>query len=84
MDGHKTIMRFKYAAVIETFAKEYSYTLRQALKIFMHSDVYQTMSGETACYHCRSDLYLAEDLYNERLKKQSEQKEPVSAGNLSI
>jgi len=75
METNLTILCLKYGDVIKTYSREYNVSLRETMDMFYKSGVYQMMSSGIADYHCRSDLYLAEDLHNEWLEKQQKQTE---------
>jgi hypothetical protein len=63
----------KIVRIIKLFAEQYNVPLREAMDFFYKSDACYMMSRGIADYHCRSDLYIVEDLHNEWLEKQKEQ-----------
>jgi hypothetical protein len=65
MSSRRNILVFKYESVIETIAKERNISLRSALKTLYSSVTYKEMSAGIADMHCRSDLYLAEEIDRE-------------------
>lgn len=44
----------------------YSISLDEAMDMFYHSDTMQLMEEGVADLHCRSDKYLAEEVWRER------------------
>jgi hypothetical protein len=61
----KNILVFKYENVIEEIAKERHEPLRSALDELYKSTTYKEMSAGIADMHCRSDIYLAEEIRRE-------------------
>jgi polyribonucleotide nucleotidyltransferase len=55
----------KYESVIEEIAKEREIPLRSALDILYRSITYKEMRQGIADMHCRSDIYLAEEIRRE-------------------
>lgn len=67
--GKQTILQMKYARIIEAVAKMMNVDNVTAMDIFYNSDVMQMIDDGVADLHCRSDLYLAEEVileYNEK------------------
>jgi len=62
MKADKAILQLKYSSVIEVLSKLNNSTLRQALDIFYKSIVYEEMREGISDMHCRSDIYLAEEI----------------------
>ena len=52
----------KYARIVAEFARQLNIPLEQALDFFYHSMTYQEMREGIADMHCRSDLYLVDEL----------------------
>ncbi|MDO4266154.1 MAG: DUF3791 domain-containing protein [Eubacteriales bacterium] len=65
MNANAILLQKKYVRVIEKFAKLAGISLDMALKFFYHSFLYQLVSEGVSDMHCRSDAYLAEELYSE-------------------
>ncbi len=67
MDEAKlTILNAKNARIIEVLAKEYFGGSREkAMEVFYHSVTAQMIQDGVADLHCRSDEYLAEEIYIE-------------------
>ena len=65
MTANQTLLQRKYARVIVAFAKHQNVSLRQAMDVFYKSQTYQDMRSGVSDMHCRSDEYLAEELFLE-------------------
>ena len=65
MKADKTLLQFKYDSVIETLSALKGIPLRQALDMFYKSQTYIEMREGISDMHCRSDIYLAEDIISE-------------------
>jgi hypothetical protein len=65
MKADKTLLQYKYDSVIETLSALKGISLRQALDMFYKSETYIEMRGGVSDMHCRSDIYLAEDIIAE-------------------
>jgi hypothetical protein len=62
MTANRILLQRKFAHVIETLAIRENISLRQALDVFYKSYTYQEMRIGISDMHCRSDLYLAEEI----------------------
>jgi hypothetical protein len=69
MKAANIILQLKYDGVIEEFARCNNRSLRSAMDVFYRSRVYQEMRLGVSDMHCRSDLYLAEELQRELAEK---------------
>lgn len=69
MTANPVLLQIKYSRIVEKYAKAVGISLRKALDIFYHSDVYTLMSEGVSDFHCMSDEYLVEELIDEQLKK---------------
>jgi len=65
MKADKTLLQYKYDSVIETLSALKGIPLRQALDMFYKSQTYHEMREGISDMHCRSDIYLAEDIIAE-------------------
>lgn len=65
MNAHPVLLQKKYTRIVALFAQRNKLSLDEALDFFYHSDVYRFMSEGIYDMHCRSDLYLVEDLERE-------------------
>lgn len=61
--AHPILLQRKYTRIISKFAEEKGKSLREALDIFYHSNVYKQMSEGIADMHCMSDGYLVDELW---------------------
>ena len=71
MTAHPVLLQKKYTRIVTLFAQRNHLTFDTALDFFYHSDVYKFMSEGISDMHCRSDLYLVEDLENEHATKKA-------------
>lgn len=62
MNANPILLQKKYARVVAAFAETVGVTLDVALDFFYHSEVYQLVKEGISDMHCRSDLYLADEL----------------------
>ena len=65
MNANPVLLQKKYTRIVALFAQRNKLSLDEALDVFYHSDVYRFMSEGISDMHCRSDLYLVEDLERE-------------------
>ena len=65
MNAHPVLLQKKYTRIVVLFAQRNNLSLDDALDFFYHSGVYRLMSEGISDMHCRSDLYLVEDLEKE-------------------
>ena len=66
MNANPILLQKKYARVVELFAKRNGFTLKEALDVFYHSELYKLMSEGVSDMHCMSDEYLAQELEEEQ------------------
>ncbi|MDY6322107.1 MAG: hypothetical protein SPL30_04250 [Succinivibrio sp.] len=62
MNANPILLQMKFARVIALFADQAKLSYNQALDFFYHSELYPLLHEGISDMHCRSDLYLAEDL----------------------
>ena len=62
MKADKAILQLKYNSVIKTLAELKGTTYREALDMFYKSGIYAEMRDGISDMHCRSDIYLAEEI----------------------
>ena len=67
-EAYHAILEAKYARIIEEISKMYSVPLDNAMDIFYNSDTLQLMEDGVADLHCRSDKYLAREIWNEKAR----------------
>ncbi|WP_127167022.1 DUF3791 domain-containing protein [Veillonella sp. CHU732] len=65
MRAHPVLLQKKYARIIALLAERLSITTMRALDLFYHSDTYALMREGVADMHCRSDLYLVDEIVDE-------------------
>ena len=65
MRAHPVLLQKKYARIIALLAERLSTTTMRALDLFYHSDTYALMREGVADMHCRSDLYLVDEIVDE-------------------
>lgn len=65
-EAYHAILEAKYARTIEEMSKMYHITMEEAMDRFYSSDTLQLMEEGVADLHCRSDKYLAEEIWNEK------------------
>jgi hypothetical protein len=62
MIANLTLLQRKYARVVNLFSEKTGIPLEEALSLFYNSWLYKAMSEGIADLHCRSDIYLADEL----------------------
>ena len=66
MDYSKCIiLQAKNARIIEVLAEKFDGSLDKAMDVFYYSMTAQMVQDGVADLHCRSDRYLAEEIYRE-------------------
>jgi hypothetical protein len=65
MTADRYILNYKHDGVIRKFAKYCDIPIRDAFDAYYSSTLYKEVSGGVADMHCRSDGYLAEELFLE-------------------
>ena len=65
-EAYHAILGAKYARIIEEMSKMYHITMEEAMDRFYSADTLQLMEEGVADLHCRSDKYLAEEIWNEK------------------
>lgn len=69
MTANRILLQIKYSRIVEKYAKAVGVSLREALDVFYHSNVYILMSEGVSDFHCMSDRYLVEELIDEQKSK---------------
>lgn len=62
MKANPTLLRMKYARIVERFAELAGIPLEDALTFFYESMTYELVSQGISDMHCLSDYYLADEL----------------------
>ena len=65
MEANDTILQMKYARIIQQIAADMGISNVDAMDLFYNSRTFQLISEGVADMHCRSDLYLAEEVERE-------------------
>ena len=64
-EGYNAILDAKYARVIKAISEMHHIPLNEAMEMFYKSDTLQLMNEGIADLHCRSDKYLADEIFYE-------------------
>ena len=64
-DSKNIIIQAKNARIIAILAGKFEGSLDKAMDVFYHSATAQMIQDGVADLHCRSDHYLAEEIYRE-------------------
>jgi hypothetical protein len=62
MKANRLLLRHKYLRIIELFRERKNTSYSEALDIFYKSRTYKEMDKGISDMHCRSDIYLVEEL----------------------
>ena len=65
-EGWHAILEAKFARVISEISKMYNVSLFDSMDIFYNSETMQLMEEGVADLHCRSEKYLAEEVWREK------------------
>ena len=64
-EGFHAILEAKYARIIDEISNMYSVSIEKAMDIFYNSPLLALLEEGVADLHCRSDKYLAEEIWRE-------------------
>ena len=64
--GYHAILEAKFARIISEISKMYNVSLDDAMDMFYNSETMQLMEEGVADLHCRSEKYLAEEVWREK------------------
>ncbi len=67
--GKQIVLDMKIASIIETYSKRYNVSLEEATDLFYNSYTMLMIERGIADMHCRSDIYLADELWMEVQKR---------------
>ena len=67
-DVKQNILAAKCARIIEILSHRFDNSLEQATEVFYNSETAQFIQDGIADLHCRSDKYLADEVYREYLE----------------
>lgn len=65
-EGWHAILEAKFARIISELSKMYNVSLDDAMDMFYNSETMQLMEEGIADLHCRSEKYLAEEVWREK------------------
>ena len=65
-EGWHAIVEAKFARIISEISKMYNVSLDDAMDMFYNSETMQLMEEGVADLHCRSEKYLAEEVWREK------------------
>lgn len=64
-EAFHTILEAKYARIINEISNMHSVSIEKAMDIFYNSPILPLLEEGVADLHCRSDKYLAEEIWRE-------------------
>lgn len=64
-EAFHAILEAKYARIIEAMSLQHEVSLEEAMDIFYNSPLLPLIEEGVADLHCRSDHYLAEEIWQE-------------------
>lgn len=65
-EAYHTILEAKYARIINEISEMYNVSIEDAMDVFYASQLLPLIEEGIADLHCRSDKYLAEEIWRER------------------
>ena len=65
-EGWHAILEAKFARIISEISKMYNVSVDDAMDMFYNSETMQLMEEGVADLHCRSEKYLAEEVWREK------------------
>lgn len=68
-EAFHAILEAKYARIINEISRMYDVTLEEAIDIFYNSPLLSLLEEGIADLHCRSDKYLAEEIWGSKEEK---------------
>ena len=78
-EAFHAILEAKYARIINEISQMHSVSLEEAMDIFYTSPLLPLLEEGVADLHCRSDKYLAEEIWREREDAIGHQAQEVDA-----
>ena len=64
-EAYHAILEAKYALIINEISAMHSVSMEEAMDIFYNSPILSLLEEGVADLHCRSDKYLAEEIWRE-------------------
>ena len=68
-EAYHAILEAKYSRIISEISEMHDVSIEQAMEIFYTSELLPLLEDGVADLHCRSDKYLAEEIWREFRKK---------------
>ena len=65
-EAYHVILEAKYTRIINEISEMHSVSLEEAIDIFYNSPILPLLEEGVADLHCRSDKYLAEEIWREQ------------------
>lgn len=65
-EAFHAILEAKYARIISSISEMHDVSLEEAMDIFYNSPLLPLLEEGVADLHCRSEKYLAEEIWNDR------------------
>lgn len=65
-EAYHTILEAKYARIINEISEMHNVSIEDAMDVFYASQLLPLIEEGIADLHCRSDKYLAEEIWRER------------------
>ena len=65
-EAYQAILEAKYARIINEISELHSVSLEEAVDLFYNSPLLPLLEEGIADLHCRSDKYLAEEIWREK------------------
>ena len=62
MEANSILLQMKFTRIVAEFSRQLNIPVEQALDFFYHSQTYQELREGIADLHCRSDLYIVDEL----------------------
>ena len=75
-EAFHAILEAKYARIIEALSQLHDVSLEEAMDIFYNSPLLPLIEDGTADLHCRSDHYLAEEIWQEYVAQSKHSQQP--------
>ncbi len=66
MKANRTLLEMKYARIIDAIAQKQGISREEAMNLFYNSNTFNLIDEGVADLHCRSDLYLADEVLLEQ------------------
>ena len=77
-EASHAILEAKYARIIEAMSQQHEVSLEEAMDIFYNSPLLPLIEEGVADLHCRSDHYLAEEIWQEYVTQSKHSQKPTA------